>query len=140
MPDPDDELEALYRSEIAAETRRARMHAAEVRRSRGVAWSGCGPEPFAPRAPEAIRERAIRVLEQRKVWRASAPGRFLGAIVEGQQAAALAHQACERARAACSRGFAEEFGACATALKELEHEALRLSRTVALAKRALTLR
>lgn len=131
------ELARLIEVETAAEASRVRAHRREADRHRGVAWAACGPEAYAPRSPQDLARQAQGILEARAAWRESAAGRFLNAVVEGQSAAASAHQACERARAAWSRDFAGEAEACAAAAQELEHQARRLGRSARLAWRAL---
>lgn len=136
MSGPQSEFDRLLRSEVAAEGQRARAHAREAARHGGVAWSGCAPEPFRARSADEIRETARRKAEDRATWRRTASGRFLAATTAGQRAAAAAHQACERARAAWSRDFDGEVAACAAAAEDMKAEALRLLASARLARQA----
>src|SRR5689334_2825513 len=115
-----DDFAASLENEIAAEAVRQDIHAREAARHRGVAWSALAPEPPSPASFEILTQRARHAAEARRAWRASASARFVNAIVTGQQAAGLAHQACERARAAWSRDFMAEAQRCAEAASELE--------------------
>jgi hypothetical protein len=58
-------------------------------------------------------------------------------MIESQAAAALAHQACERARAAWSRNFAGEAQLCSDMASDLETQALRLLRHAQRAQRLI---
>jgi hypothetical protein len=131
-------LTDLFETELVAETQRARAHAREAARARGVSWSACGPGAFSRRPAAELFGVAQPKFESRKAWRESASGRFANAIAAGRQAAAAAHQACERAQAAWSRDFEAEAAACAAAIQDLETEALSLLRTAREAAQSLS--
>ena len=127
MDAADQEIARLVEAEFAAEACRAAAHAREAARHRGVTWSACGPDAFVPTPGAELLGRARRLQAGRSAWRETAAGRFAKAVAEGQRIAGAAHQACERARAAWSRDFAGEAGACLAAAVELENLAQRLA-------------
>lgn len=131
-----NELAASLETEIAAEAVRRDAHIAEDARHRGVAWSACAPAPYDAIPLETLTRRAQAVTHARNAWRTTAPARFIKAVAEGQRTAGLAHQACERARAAWSRDFAGETPFCLGVAAELEGLALSLLRSARRARRA----
>ena len=117
------EIAALFATELQAEQRReARSRQASARHG-GVCWSGLGPAPYEPRDRDALLAEASAKLARRHAWRESPAGGFLSAVVKAQLAARAAHDAGERARAACSRDAKGEAAACAAAAEELEVQA-----------------
>jgi hypothetical protein len=137
-----DAIEPAYdlEAELEAERARAALHGAEAARHRGVAWSGFAPAPRAPPSPEMLLRRARQARDARSAWSDGAAGQFVKAMIESQAAAVLVHQACERARAAWSRDFADEAQLCAAMALEAEKQALRLLRHARRARRLTLVR
>ncbi|WP_332771971.1 hypothetical protein [Phenylobacterium sp.] len=117
------ETAALFAAELQAEQRREAWARQAAARHAGVCWSGLGPAPYEPRDRHALLAEARAKLTRRQAWSESAAGGFLSAVVKAQLAARAAHDAGERARAACSRDATGEAIACAAAAEELEAQA-----------------
>jgi hypothetical protein len=88
------------------DTARRADHAADARRSAGVAWSGLGAQPSRPpRSAQEIRASAEAALHRAAAFAASPRGRFLLNLRTLDQLGYATH--AERARAAFARGFAD---------------------------------
>ena len=134
------DLPSFITQELAFEGARVDAHAREAARSRGVAWSGLGPEPWRPRSAAQVEASARARLERLQAWRASAAGRFLAAVASAQRAAETAHVAGEAARAAVARGMDHGANSCRQAADALEAEGRALLAAARAARRALALR
>ncbi len=99
----------LLAAEIAADAARIEHHRRDQDRHRGVTWSGLGPGPVQPRAPETLRARAASSLATRQLWQASPEGQLVSAISACQLAARNAHALAEQARAGAARGESVEW-------------------------------
>lgn len=114
------------------ECARAVDAADEARRSAGVAWSGLGAPPAAPRrSPEEIRGAAEAALARARNFALSPRGRFLSSLRALERLGYAGD--CEIARAAFARGFADpdrparpaEIGAALAVLTRLERPEAR---------------
>lgn len=103
-----------------------------------MTWSALGPDPWRPRPDAAINDAAQARLQRLRSWRASASGRFLAAVADGQRAAERAHLAGETARATVAASGAEHAAAqCRAAAEALESEGRALILAARAARRAL---
>lgn len=122
-PSDVTEFAALFAAEMRAEQRREARARQEAARHSGVCWSGLGPAPYEARDRNALLAEAEAKLARRHAWREGPAGGFLSAVVKAQLAARAAHEAGERARAACARDAVGEAAACARAAQDLEAQA-----------------
>lgn len=132
------ELSNWLDAEIQAEQWRQARAARAAARHRGVCWSGLGAEAHQARTAEELLAEARAKLARRRAWRDSPSGGFMLAVAESQVAARAAHEAAERARAACSRDADGEAEVCAAAARELESQARALLASALVARRAAT--
>jgi len=135
-PSETPEVAALFAAEVQAEQRREAWARQAAARQAGVCWSGLGPAPYEPRDRDALLTEARAKLARRHAWRESPAGGFLSAVVKAQLAARAAHEASERARAACSRDAMGEAAACAAAAEELAVQAHTLLASAQAARNA----
>lgn len=135
-PSEAPEISALFAAELQLEQRREVWARQAIARHAGVCWSGMGPPPHEPRDLDALLAEAGAKLARRHAWRKSPAGGFLSSIVKAQLAARAAHEAGERARAACSRDATGEAAACAAAAEDLEIQARALLASDRLARNA----
>lgn len=136
-PPARSEAATLLAEEIARDQVRAATQANETARSRGVAWSGLGPDRWVPRSRARLEADAAGRLTELRAWRKSATGRFLTAVARAQRAAAAAHLAGETARDALARDFDAELDRCLAAARRLEAEGRALVAAAHAARRAL---
>lgn len=130
------EIATLFAAELQAEQRREAWARQAAARHAGVCWSGLGPAPYEPRDRDALLNEAKDKLARRQAWLEGAAGGFLSAVVKAQLAARMAHEAAERARAACSRDAMGEAAACASAAEELAAHAHTLLASAQAARNA----
>jgi hypothetical protein len=121
-------------AEAAADAIQAELAQRELRRHRGVAWSGLAPPPYTLRSPETHRAAAEARQTIRQAWQAS-DGALVGAVAACQTAARDAFTAAERARAGVARGEAAEWRRLA--VEELASQARALAKAVRDARRAV---
>jgi hypothetical protein len=134
----DSELEIHLDAERRAEAIRLQAIRREHDRHRGVSWSGLGPGPILPRSETALRAEAACRLDGLRAWRASSPGRLLGALADIQRVARAAHGRAESARSAAARDLAAEASQCLSAIDDLECQAWALLRAARTARAALS--
>lgn len=125
----------LLAAEIMADSARIEHHRRDQARHRGVTWSGLGPTPTQPRAPETLRARAEASLAARQLWQASPDGQLTSAMSACQLAARNAHALAEQARAGAARGEPVEWRRAV--LQKLSGEARDLLVGLRQARRAL---
>lgn len=130
------ELSSWLDAEIQAEQWRQARAVRAAARHRGVCWSGLGVGAHQPRYAEELLAEARTKLNRRRAWRDSPAGGFMCAVAESQVATRAAHEAAERARAACSRDADGEAEVCAAAARELEFQARALLASALAARRA----
>lgn len=125
-------LTPYLRCEERRDEARAAEAAGEARRSAGVAWSALGAPAARPRrSPEEIRAAAEAALARAGNFAASPRGRFLTGLRALERLGYAG--ACETARAAFARGFADpdrparpaEIGAALAVLTRLEQPEAR---------------
>ena len=133
-----NELAPLVDRERAIDRARLGFSAREAHRARGVAWSGLGPLPAAPRSEERLIAAARDSLTAAQAWTAGRQGAFLCAVAMAQKTLLDAHAAAEQARAAAARSLDGEQRLCEQALGDLQRHARTLSRSLRAARRALS--
>lgn len=119
------QLAHLLAAEVAADAARIEIRRGDLARHRGVAWSGLGPDPVAPRSPEVLRAAAENRLTARRLRNASPEGQLLAAITACQSAAQKAHAVGERIRAGVARDEPPEWRR--RVLQELDEEVRALA-------------
>ena len=131
----DPELDQILAVEIATDQARRDHATGEMRRHRGVSWSGLEGHPPPPRSDVEIEARARMTLKRRRAWE-KGEGAFTTAVIRCQAAARDAFSLAERARNGISRGegeawrqaIARELDAHARALTEAARQVLRAAR------------